>query len=91
MGSEMQAMQERMDNVFALEETCRRQEVVIEKMEGQIRKLWNDRNGKESSIFKKVCITKIKNLLSNLAGTSKEYELKKYKRYVKGETSNHVI
>jgi hypothetical protein len=46
MNSEMQSMQERMDNVFALEETCRRQEVVIEKMEGQIRKLWNDRNGK---------------------------------------------
>jgi hypothetical protein len=46
MNGEMENMQERMDNVYALEETVRRQEVVIEQMESQIRKLWNNRNGK---------------------------------------------
>lgn len=45
MNNEMENMQERMDNVYALEETCRRQEIVIEKMEGMVRKLWSDRKG----------------------------------------------
>ena len=45
MNNEMESMQERMDQVYALEETCRRQEIVIEKMEAQIKKLWADRNG----------------------------------------------
>ena len=67
MNHEMETMQERMDNVYALEETVRRQELVIEKMEGMIRNLWNNRNG-----------------------TSKEYQFKKYKRYIKGETDAYV-
>lgn len=45
--NQLQAMQDRLSKAYGLEDTVKRQELVIEKLENMIRRMNNERKGKQ--------------------------------------------
>ena len=43
--SELQTMQQRLSKAYGLEDTCKRQELVIEKLEGLVHRMIKERRG----------------------------------------------
>ncbi len=48
---ELQSMQERLNKAYGLEDTVKRQDLVIEKLEGMIHKLVNEQKEKSAEYY----------------------------------------